>query len=163
MKKLMFAAAALTAGFCMADVTSANIVGYGPTALQYGGKFAAGCFVPVSGTMIDLTDLAGTGYGETEGMCDQFINVQTVNEAGSTEATYVWMDSGEGPDGEWYGWYPEGSETKVVKGQVTFQPGEGLWIYSDRAGLFVRSAGQVETANDIIESRIDDLLTGTGD
>lgn len=50
MKKLMFAAAALAAGVAMADVTSANIVGYAP--VNDGGHPASaigGLFVPVTG------------------------------------------------------------------------------------------------------------------
>ena len=48
MKKLMFAAAALVAGLCMADVTSANIVGY-VNSPKEGYSFAGFCFPQVGG------------------------------------------------------------------------------------------------------------------
>jgi len=147
--KTIMAAAAVCAAASLQAVES-GIVGYGPSALQLNGMTASSSFVPVSGTKIDLTDLVGKGYESDPGYCDAYIQIQTLNEFGQTQATYVWMDDGQGESAEWYGWYPLGEETKVKKGDVEIQPGEGLWTYCSIEGLSVQGAGSVETATDIV-------------
>ena len=153
MNKLMIAA---TAALCAAagygdGIESSNIVGYGPTATQEAGLTVGGSFVPVDGSgKVDLTELEVKGYMEEEGYCDALVNIQTLNEYGQTVGSYYWMDSGDGPTGEFYGWYPEGEDAPISKGTVEFQAGEGLWSYSNRDGLSIQSAGEVPTTTDVI-------------
>ena len=127
------------------------VVGYGPSGLQESGLTVGGSFVPVDGSSkVDLTDLEVKGYMEEEGYCDGLVYVQTLDEFGRTVATYTWMDDGMGGEGEFYGWYADGAETPIEKGTVTFQPGEGIWSYSQRNGLTIQSAGEVPTKADIV-------------
>lgn len=49
------------------SIESQNIVGYSQAELQEAGLTVGSCFVPVSGTMIDLADLTVQGYQEEEG------------------------------------------------------------------------------------------------
>ena len=70
MKKLMFAAAAIAAGVAMADITSANVVGYQNIPVKNGFNMIAFNFEPVDGSksfaitnFISNTEdlIAGTG------------------------------------------------------------------------------------------------------
>ena len=85
---------------------------------------------------VDLTDTYITGYMEEEGYCDGLVYFQTLDSAGRDTATYTWMDDGMGGEGEFYGWYAVGEETPIAKGTVTVKPGEGLWTFSQRDGLY---------------------------
>ena len=103
--------------------------------MQQFGIAAGSSFVPVQeGQQIDLTDLVGKGY-EAYGYCEGWISVQTLNEYGQTLKTYQWMDDGEDVP-TYYGWYPVGSEDKVLPGAVPVLPGQGLWTYSNYDGLY---------------------------
>ena len=65
MKKLMFAAAAIAAGVAVADVTSANIVGYMNQETSEGSALVTSPFVRINDTeSFKITDLKVTGYRE---------------------------------------------------------------------------------------------------
>ena len=116
-----------------------SVVGYQSAELQEYGLTAGACFVPVSGTTFDLTDLKVTGYEEsTEGE----VAIQTLDEYGRTVATFFYYDV----PGEYLGWFNESDEAVDV-GDVTVQAGEGLWSYSTVDGLGLQSAGQVPTSS----------------
>ena len=113
------------------------VVGYQSAELQQYGLTAGACFVPVTGSTFDLTELKVTGYDEsTEGD----LQLQTLDDAGRTVATYFYYDV----PGELTGWLDENDE-EVQVGDVTFQPGEGLWTYCTIDGLGLQSAGMVPT------------------
>ena len=98
---------------------------------------AGACFVPVTGSTFDLTDLKVTGYEEaTEGD----VQIQTLDYAGRTVANYTYYDI----PGEVTGWF-DGDDNPVEVGDVTFQAGEGLWSYSLDDGFGLQSAGMVPT------------------
>ena len=64
MKKLMFAAAAIAAGVAMADITSANVVGYQNIEVKNGFNMIALNFQPVDGTEeIAIQDLINNKEG----------------------------------------------------------------------------------------------------
>ena len=120
------------------SIVSSSVVGYKSAELQQYGLTAGACFVPVTGSTFDLTDLRVTGYDEaTEGD----LQIQTLDYAGRTVATYFYYDV----PGELTGWL-DFDDNEVEVGDVIFQPGEGLWAYSAIEGLGLQSAGMVPTA-----------------
>lgn len=141
MKKAMFGIAALAAATSFAAIESSNIVGYGPSELNNSGMTAAASFIPVTGNVIDATDLTVIADDDVWGT----VNLQTLTTAGGTDESYLWYNV---PEEGYYGWYSE-EETLLEKGKITFQPGEGLWIVCEGDGYAIQSAGQVPTAADI--------------
>ena len=112
-------------------------MGYQSAELQQYGLTAGACFVPVTGSTFDLTDLKVTGYDEaTEGD----VQIQTLDEYGRTVANYTYYDV----PGELTGWL-DSDDNEVEVGDVTFQAGEGLWSYSLDDGFGLQSAGMVPT------------------
>ena len=93
----------------------------------------------MTGTTFDLTDLTVTGYDTSAGT-DSEMYIQTLDEYGRTVASFFWVDDAEGVRA----WFNEDGE-EVAKGDVTFQPGEGLWTYCDYDGFGLQSAGVVPT------------------
>ena len=76
---------------------------------------------------VDLTDAFIGGYEEsTEGD----VQVQTLDEAGRTVATYFYYDV----PGELTGWLDINDE-EVAEGDVIIQPGQGLWTISSADGF----------------------------
>ena len=158
MKKLMFAAAALAAGIAVADVTSANIVGYAEATLRDVNETAGAAFVPVTGETIDVTDLVGTGYDpydmeEDEGGCSGEINLQMTDNRGRTEESYFWNDY-QYPDEDneeiiivVKGWL-DGDDEPVAKGDCTVAPGEGFLLKCKGDGFGLQSSGEVLTDAD---------------
>ena len=153
MKKLMFAAAALAAGFAMADVSSANIVGYLNGDLTQGGRNAkTAAFVSVNkGTSIKLSELKVTGYGEDgldAGGCWGNVSIRMLKNDGSNQKTksdmpvsYYWFDEVDPDSGEIYyaaGWYDFGEtplkddESELGNAdEIVFAAGEGLVVFCD--------------------------------
>ena len=113
-------------------------MGYASAELQADGLTVGACFVPVTGSSFDLTDLKVTGYEEsTEGD----VQIQTLDEYGRTVDTFFYYDV----PGELTGWL-DSTDTEVEVGDVTFQAGEGLWSISTLGSLGLQSAGQVPTS-----------------
>ena len=114
-----------------------NAVGYTSATLQEYGLTAGAAFVPVTGATFDLTDLTATGYDTDQGT-DSEMYIQTLDEYGRTVATYFWVDDADTIKG----WFNEDGD-EVAVGDVTFQPGEGLWSFCDFDGFGLQSAGAV--------------------
>lgn len=136
MKKLIFTAAAV-AGMGAFALESANVVGYADTALRSGNIAVGSQFVPVTGEVIDLCDIIPTGYGEDyEGGS---IYVQSLDASGKMVAgsKYFWYDDEDGT-----GWF-DGNDELVVRGQVTYKPGEGLWVKANAESESLQTSGQV--------------------
>ena len=134
-----------------ADVTSANIVGYDTTDLQLAGLSAGAAFVPVSGNVVDLIDITVTGYKDAQGngTCEGGVQAQTLDAGGGTDKTYEWYDVDYGGGDVYYGWYPLNEEENIKRGDVTVQPGEGLWFYCTASSYSFQSSGQVPTDGDV--------------
>ncbi len=98
------------------------------------------CFVPVNGKTIDLTELKVTGYDTTT---EGAVSVQTLDEYGKTKKTYYYYDA---PSDGLLGWL-DGEDVEVAKGDVTIQPGEGLWCMSPSAGFGIQATGIVPTSD----------------
>ena len=119
-----------------ADVTSANIVGYGPTVLPNSGLSVGPSFVSVSGEKIDLCDLKVTGY-ETVGETYGDVIVQTLTAGGGTDRTFLWYDY---VDGDrivgWFEMLEDGSYVELEPNDVVMAAGEGLWSVTTASNLF---------------------------
>ena len=126
--------------------TAPTVVGYDTTSLPQYGKCAGGAFIPVSAERFDLMDITVVGYKDAQGQgqCEAGVTVQTLDKDGGTTATYEWWDI---PG--YYGWYPVNEEQPVKRGDITVQPGEGLWFNSTSTIYGFESSGEVATAGDI--------------
>ena len=161
MKKLMFAIAAVAAGTVLADVTSANVVGYQNYGdLNKGGHtLTAPTFLQVSSpTNFTLADLKVTDYppvievDEEEyegGVGGGQIIVRTLTVGGTYGANqYYWIDDGEtGP-----GWFKNAVGSAIPGGaaSVKFNANQALWIYRSSGtdpdyGYKVVGSGAVNT------------------
>ncbi len=149
MKKLMFAAVAVAAATTFADISS-NVVGYQNNNLQQGATMLVSTFVPVTGTEgIDLFDIK---LGGTFGSSD--ICIQTLTATGLRDKSYTYSYSKK--QSRWY-WY-DGSK-EVLKGEVKFEPGTGLWIFGVDAAQ-VTFAGAVSTDDRTVLLKNGAIATG---
>ena len=133
MKKLMFAVAAIAAGAAVADVTSANVVGYDSANMQEGGNVVGAAFIPVGGgKMVDLTSITVTGY---EGTFAGTISASKLTETGATDdsATYVWSDYIDDTTGDRMVGWRKGRKF-IAEEDVILTPGQGLWVVCDADG-----------------------------
>ena len=134
MKKLMFAAAAMVAGFAMADVVSSDVVGYNNVGLLDGGyKMVGATFTTVGTSAVKLTDLKVTGYEDNEyylGEMGFTASFQLRSSNGMPYATYVWSDESSDMEtwdgGKWINALT--SEDVTKENDVILQPGDGLWF-----------------------------------
>ena len=115
MKKLMFAAAAIAAGVAVADVNSANVVGYVTKGARGGFTYFTPTFRALSGdqTKIDINEIQMDADVDTDAADLQFLNVN-----GGTE-----LDN----DGELlaYSWVKAGDSR--YKGDVDMTGKNGVW------------------------------------
>lgn len=109
-------------------------------------------FVAVSDKAIDLTDIKVTGYDEiTEGD----VYVQGLTADGKATAIYTYYDV----PGELTGWVDSYDEL-VEPGQVTLEPGEGLWVSAPSSDFGLLTAGQVPTSGISVSLRYGFKLVG---
>ena len=152
MKKLMFAAAAMAAGIAMADVTSANIVGYNTkqTAEVLYPTFGA-CFIPVNGAKTyQLGDIKaentnwGNSYimfldkdGATEMIVDE--NLGTVDKA------FYYVNPDEAAEWECdVGWYlMADEETLYPYNDLPLAAGEGFEFVCQDIGAILQMPAPV--------------------
>ena len=138
MKKLMFAAAAIAAGVAMADVTSANVVGYAQNNLRAGAIGLGAQFVSVAGDKMDLCDIIPTGYDEETykggSITIQLLDYQGYQVPGSM---FYWYDDEDGT-----AWFDK-NDDEVVRGRVSYDPGEALWVRGNAETEALRSSGEV--------------------
>ena len=119
MKKLMFATALIAAGVAVADVTSANIVGYKENDLRFGLTFMLPCFIDVGAAEdgVDILNLKPTGsYASGD------IVVSRLSSTGRNIADYKFIKDRKG------NWYWAIGTTQIKEGEVMFEPGEGFSV-----------------------------------
>ena len=109
-----------TVGF---SLESANIVGYSTTALQAGFKAAGASFISIGKDGCNLSEIIPTGFDKTTGG----VQIQLLNNAGVTTTTYKYYKGGRGTYAT-DGWY-DGTTLITAEKDVTFAPGDGLWVY----------------------------------
>lgn len=134
MKKLMFGLVAAAACTAMAEITSANVVGYQQYDLVQGYNFYSPVFEAVSGTMnlqdLQLINAAGDG---TE-------NIVLIDNDGMTQGQYSWFSdeqTGEGKDG----WFDMDAWAFY---DVDIENGQGFYIYTKKMGVKIQSSGAVK-------------------
>ena len=109
-----------TVGF---SLESANIVGYSITALQAGFKAAGASFISIGKDGCNLSEIIPTGFDKSTGA----VQIQLLNNAGVTTTTYKYYKGGRGTYAT-DGWY-DGTTLITAEKDVTFAPGDGLWVY----------------------------------
>ena len=143
MKKLMFAIAAVAAGTVLADVTSANIVGYANTAINDDGSSGGGpMFINVGAAGEDIglrvTDFIPSGYlnhtefyqAGTEGGFTMMI----IDNNGRGVHTYSWTHEWDWEKDQWAEagyWNDLENSSPVEKGgayDLAIPAGTGLFI-----------------------------------
>ena len=150
MKKLMFATALIAAGVAVADVTSANIVGYKDNALRFGQTFLAPCFIDVGQAEdgVDVTNLKPTGA-----YASGTIIVSELSASGRSIADYQFIKDRKN------NWYWAIGSTKINPGEVVLDPGMGVSVMGD-AGLGVTASGEVSTKDRTLPLRFGQTFTG---
>ena len=115
-----------------------SIVGYAQSDLKSGFSAAGAQFVPVSGGGMDLCDIVPTGYNK-DTYVGGSINVQSLDASGYTVAgsKYYWYDDEDGT-----GWFDQ-SDDEVVRGDVTFAPGDAVWIQGNSTSEGLQTSGEV--------------------
>ena len=151
MKKLMFGiGAALLTGAVMADVTSANIVGYSQNQLRQGATMLTPQFFAMEEGGMDIQALKPVGDSiDTEGG----IYIQVLNRSGGEDEFYQWIDWGGDETGWMDGDYAIVTDKKFVEGA-------GLWVTGVSAADNIQSAGQVGQADVTVALRVG--ATGCG-
>ena len=150
MKKLMFATALIAAGVAVADVTSANIVGYKENGLRMGQSFLAPCFIDVGAAEegVDILNLKPTG-NYTSGT----IIISKLSASGRDIANYPFIKDRKG------NWYWAIGTTAIKEGEVVLGPGEGVSVTGDN-GLGVTASGEVSSKDRAIPLRFGQTFTG---
>ena len=145
MKKLMIAMAAMTAGVAMADVTSANIVGYAGNNLVNGFKAIAPSFVNIAEKdgvkgfyLTQVTPSGADKHTSTENL----LQLQILDPSGVASANYVYH---KGDTTRAYknfdGWY-YGTTAIKPENDVFFPVGTGFWVSGTEA-LTITTSGEV--------------------
>ena len=146
MKKLMFAAAAIAAGVAVADVTSANIVGYGGNNLNSGAKrilitpqFATIGNAEKQIRLGDIKPVLSDGTVAGNGR----VTIYTLQNTGATDQTYRWNGS------KWL-------HNSADASNELLPAGKGLWVYCTlTAGTVVSLQGCGEVNNESIIVRLE--------
>ena len=136
MKKLMFAAAAIAAGVAVADVQSANIVGYQTKSVAETGLWTLGSGFLTTGTTTDSFNIQSLIPSFPEEAEDPLGNdeaqIQQLLPGGSIGIIYYYRLTGnvaKGFDGP--GWYTVDEKTgNMTKSDKTFVRGEGFLYYA---------------------------------
>ena len=185
MKKLMFAIAAVAAGTVLADVTSANVVGYhGVESLTVDYRLIAPSFLGVGDEngQFSLKDLRGAGYtpswfDDLDNMCwidgcaEGQLRINTLNQNGIFERTFDWVDYKEGddeanPDVHGPYWAEVIGDdhvplTDVETAAIKFDLGDALWVSGDGNCFQLQSAGQVTKKEVVVPSlEVDYCMAG---
>ena len=77
------------------------------------------------------------------------VEIQTLDNAGYTVDSYVWTDEG-GEDWDQTGWV-DGDNNIVT--DVTFAPGQGLWVFGSAATQGLQTAGLVGKSDVVVTLR----------
>ena len=140
MKKLMFVVA-MTAGICMADVQSSNIVGYNEINLDAGFTSVAGTFCTVGDEGIDIQAIKLVGDGVTSGAD----TLQLLNENSVATEIFTWATGWDSPHYDAEGnpvdcWMNAGWDDWEVR---TLSKGTGMLINTQNPGCKIRCSGEV--------------------
>ena len=150
MKKLMFAAVAVACGTAMA--IESDIVGYAQSGLKLGGTLATPQFINIGNENgMPISALVPTGEDTYNN-----IAVQTLDAAGYTVDSYAWTDAG-GESWDQIGWVDD--ENNIVT-DVTFAPGQALWVQGSSSAQSLQTAGKVGTSDVTVQLKLGGTLAG---
>ena len=132
MRKLMFAVAAMTAGIAMADVTSANVVGYSNNSITKGYSLSAIQFNTIGAAKksYKLSELVPThANGSPVDDAGGRLSIQTFTKSANLDKQYFWVgpedDEDSYPTLGWYDGYDEDAsevELPMAKGFMISNP-----------------------------------------
>jgi hypothetical protein len=147
MKKLLLAATAAVSMVSIAELSSANIVGYSDTGLNAGYKLLGTTFTMVGNAAgAKISDLAVKGYLGNENFVDAGsegdFNFQFLDSAGRSDGAYQWVQpwDWELEEATWSAspyWYDVDAGTEVVAGgenDIDIPAGKGIWFYAPAKG-----------------------------
>ena len=125
----------------LADVTSANVVGYNNITLRNGSYMTGSSFDMVTKAGMRLTDLRPTGYeydywqtGRGSGMFNDKVTIKLLTYQGKPEKTWKWLASYDKTAKVWTGyWYDTADTTKapIIAGTAEdfeFDVGNGIYV-----------------------------------
>ena len=143
MKKLLLAASAAAAMVSLAEINSANIVGFSDTGLNAGYKLLGPTFTMVGNAAgAKVSDLAVKGYLGNENFVDAGsegdFNFQFLDSAGRSDGAYLWVHpwDWELEEPTWAAdgyWYDVSAGTEVIAGSendIEIPAGKGIWFYA---------------------------------
>ncbi len=99
-------------------------------------------FLPVTGSGVDIQSIIPAGDNINSGD----VNIQTLNAFGQTVDTYIYYGEGEFDDGAAAGWY-----TDDGLADVSFAPGQGLWVAAPNGDTTITYSGTVGKADVSVE------------
>ena len=158
MKKLMFATAAIAAGVAMADITSANVVGYQNITINPGFNMIAFNFQPVEGG----EDISIQDFVQNKGDLVAGATVNTSDQIQVWDGTqfdiYYYKakkTSGAGKFTDGPAWVKSTASTTVTPD--TIKRGAGVWFArpTDKAAGVITVSGSVNAAE-----KTHDILAG---
>ena len=121
----------------LAELTSANVVGYQNNAIAKGYSMVSPSFVNVDGNDYNIDNLLLTGVD------DRNATVQVVNADGSWGTQGFWFNEFvDGEDVYPAGWFLADGETPA---NITLKPGESVFFYTTATAGKAQSSGQVAT------------------
>lgn len=152
MRKLMFAVAAMTAGIAMADVSSANIVGYQEITVPTGYSLYTVTFKDVGSEVFDIQNMEVWQNGEKLNTGAQpKVTIQKMlidgKNSGSYDSNqaYLWKKLSK------WGWFKVNTYCTGATA-VNLGKGEAFCVYnSTGASVQLRSSGEVELQPNTIE------------
>lgn len=139
MKKLMMAAAALTAGFVIAaddGIVSSTVVGYQTVSVPEGFSMITPCFANTNGEKFNADEMICNGAE------DGTATIQVLNEDGTWGAQGFWFSEAIVDDVTYpAGWYTDMSGT--TSANITLSPGQAVWFETKTEGCSIQTAGSV--------------------
>ena len=116
----------------LAELASANIVGYQANEVPSGWSIVTPCFVNVDGTDYKIDDFLLNGVDDT------MATVQVMNPDGSWGTQGFWFNA--------YGDYPAGwftDMTGLIPADIKLAPGSAVMFSTSATAATIQSAGQV--------------------
>ena len=163
MKKIMFAAAMIAAMVAVADVTSANVVGYyqSESNFRVGNTMYTPMFAGVGSETYSIQDIKPVGTTVPDGSSGaNAITLQKLNATGGIDGNlYYWMDYYDDDEEEnEYGWRRPASFTPAA---ITFTAGEAFWLKMPAtAACTLQFNGEVRKGNSYILLRQGNTAVG---
>ena len=126
-----------------ADVQSANIVGYNTTALNAAYYAGGATFITIGAEGANLSEFKPSGLPN---ISNGQVIIQTLDNYGVSTGTYKYYQGSKVPKYANNGWYNSSDVLITKENDVTFAPGDGLWIKGTATASLIVS-GEVSLAS----------------